>query len=205
MATTTKKKRQTKKPTPAPAPQSQRPGTDPRNGPVIEPTVSAQAPKGSPEAEPQIDGYDQPKPPSEPKGSQVAKATPNKALEGIMFDDLSAAQAAQADPRINEPGAAPEAQERSIETDQANQDAARMAIDQMKSRPIEVKREPPRLPTPTAEEVKASEPEKWLVLRAAKIARGAATYALPMGKTITNRDYDIESLRAQGVELKQVG
>lgn len=203
MATQRKKRVTKKKPAAKAVNPNQVKGTDPRNGPSIEPVPSAQAPKGSPEAEPHIDGYEQPTPPSEPKGSQVAKAKPNP-LEGIDFADPSAAQAAQSDPRTNAPVPAPEV-ERTVESDQANQNAARLALETMKSGRVEVKREPPKLPEPTEAELEAAKPEVWRVLQGAKIARGAATYNLPAGKTITNRDYDIESLQAQGVQLKRVG
>lgn len=143
---------------------------------------------------------------TEPKGSQIQKAPPSAKLAGIEFAD-----APTADPRPNtQTGpevSPPEYTEQSV---QANQDAARRAIERMnvsnqderrQHRQVEVK-----VPEPTKEELAKinARLKIYRVIGNHRITRGASTYNLPAGKQITNRDYDIESLQAQGVELKEV-
>ncbi len=161
------------------------------------------AEKGSPEAEPQIGGLEQiAKAPSEPKGSQVAKAPPQ--LDGIEFAKPASGEAvpSDADPRSN--SAEPELPDRTMDTDRANQQAARGAIERMNHERAKPKRGPPKLPEIDAERAKEIAPKLYRVLKPAQITRGASTYNLPAGKPITNRDYDIESLRAQGVQLEEI-
>lgn len=133
---------------------------------------------------------------NEPKASQAQKSPPE--LAGIEFADE-----APADPRENSHVAAPVA-EFTEDRNKKNQDAARQAIERMHhmaSLPEEPK---PVLPELTQEEAAAIAPKLFLVKEGAKIARGGSTYNLPAGKRITNRDYDIDSLREQGVKLEEV-
>lgn len=137
-----------------------------------------------------------PAPPSEPKDAQVRREQP-AALAGIEFDDESV------DPRDAMPEEKPA--ERTIESDKANQDAAKAAIERMGT-PDRLRRkiQPPRVTTPDPEVQAALAPRVYRVLKDATITRGAASYLLRAGKPITNRDYNIESLQAQGVQLEEI-
>lgn len=59
---------------------------------------------------------------------------------------------------------------------------------------------------PTEKERKEIEGrKKWYqVLEQAEIRRGAAKYTMVAGKVFDNNQYDVESLRRQGVKLKEV-
>lgn len=138
-------------------------------------------------------------PTTEPKGAQVAPPP----LEGIEFADGPAP-----DPRANAERVE-ETVERSVAADHANQAAAKAAIDRMQFDPnlrantqavVEV-------PVPTKSELAAIQKrlKVYRVVQPRRITRGASSYELAAGKQITNRDYDIENLRAQGVQLEEVG
>jgi len=139
-----------------------------------------------------------PAPPSEPKDAQVRK---ERALAGIEFDDDEAV----ADPRDPVPEEKPP--ERTAETDAANQEAAKRAIERMsgpeEGRPIR-KPQPPKPSAPDPEHQEAIRPRIYRVLRDSTITRGAASYVLKAGKPITDRDYNIESLKQQGVQLEEI-
>lgn len=149
-----------------------------------------------------IDGPQElPPPPSEPKDSTVRKAMkkePDPRLAGIDFDGDSPV----ADPRSNDPIPVPN--KRTEESNRANQEAARKAIAQMQSQPIRRVHQPARPTAPDPVVQAEIAPRMFRVLQPAKITRGAASYNLPAGKVITNRDYDVESLRQQGVQLEEM-
>lgn len=132
-------------------------------------------------------------PTSEPKGSQVTRVAPD-----IEYADEDSAPLP--DPRASPPP--PTA--RTVEGAKANAAAAREAIARHNAG---VPFRPVVLPTsaPVSEEhSKANAPRVFRVVGDYILAKGAAKYVLKSGKLVTDRGYDIEGLRAQGVQLEEL-
>lgn len=62
----------------------------------------------------------------------------------------------------------------------------------------------PRPPTPEERKVIEGRNRWYQVVEKAEIRRGAAKYILVAGKVFNSNEYDVESLRRQGVQLKEV-
>lgn len=91
---------------------------------------------------------------------------------------------------------------RTVESDRRNQEAARRAIENLKVEPPQEMQQPY---CPPLSEAKAAslKPRIFLVKKDRAINRGAAQYTLRAGKIISSNEYDIESLRMQGVEMEE--
>lgn len=138
------------------------------------------------------------------KGAPVLRLPPepipdptSAGLEGITFADEP-----DEDPRANDAVATPT--EFTAERNAANQAAARKVIERMHWEAPLLEVAPAELPELSEEQAAAIAPRLFLVRETAKVARSGSTYTLPAGKRISNRDYDIDSLREQGVKLEEV-
>jgi len=136
---------------------------------------------------------------SEPKGSQVVKAPPEKPeeLDGVVFVDD------KGDPReLN--AQVEETKERTVASDSANQEAAKKVVERLRYEVPQIKKVTVDVPKATDEEQQKAKPTVYRVISSpGPLARGASTFELKRGKLITNRDYDIEGLIAQGVQLEE--
>lgn len=120
----------------------------------------------------------------------AAKANP--ALEGIQFAEEAVVESVAPLPPTKEHQA-------------QTQQSAKRLLEKMKSVNMFSDPPKPRVVPLSEEEAERLAPKLFRVIREAKITRGAATYLLKAGKIITTRDYDIENLKHQGVEIEPVG
>lgn len=98
-----------------------------------------------------------------------------------------------------------------IEIARANQAAAKAAIRRLEADPkhVEIRPVPPEVIRPrflTPEEAADQLPKRhvWRVTVGGEIARGGSRFLLRPGKIVTENEYDIPGLRAQGIQFEEV-
>lgn len=146
-----------------------------------------------------LDGVEYADEPTQPAPTQVAKDAQ------VRKDPVKpkARKRAPADPRDDEEKR--EAPKRTPEMAAANQKAAREAIERVKSqkRILREQRVPKSEPI-SAKQQEKIKPKAYRVVRAGQISRGAARYTIPVGKVVTDRNYNIDDLRNHGIGLELI-
>lgn len=124
---------------------------------------------------------------------QTRPANPTPTTSGIDFLEDDDAPPAEA-----------KVPERTPAQDAANQSAAARAIASFRVEDARRVFETAPIAPITEEDARKLQSRIYRVKREAEIRKGAASYRLPVGKVIDERQYDVAALKLQGVELEEI-